>query len=89
MHWEPVQCRQILTAVLQERNVLLESFGGPSDGSGAGAGAIVPIEGGLDFHNVKFAFPSRPDRDIYKDMTLNVESKRSIGLVGRSGSGKR
>jgi ATP-binding cassette subfamily B (MDR/TAP) protein 1 len=68
---------------------IFSSFGGPSDGSGAEAGAIVPIEGGLDFHNVKFAFPSRPDRDIYKDMTLNVESKRSIGLVGRSGSGKR
>ncbi|KAL3769209.1 hypothetical protein ACHAWO_000855 [Cyclotella atomus] len=67
---------------------IFSSFGGPSDGSGAEAGAIVPIEGGLDFHNVKFAFPSRPDRDIYKDMTLNVESKRSIGLVGRSGSGK-
>lgn len=68
---------------------IFSSFDGPSDGSGAEAGAIVPISGDLDFQSVQFAFPSRPDRFIYSDMTLNVASKESIGLVGRSGSGKR
>lgn len=55
-------------------------FDGPSDGSGGEAGAIVPINGNLDFKNVQFAFPSRPSRLIYKDMSLSVASKESIGL---------
>lgn len=63
-------------------------FDGPSDGNGEEAGSIVPIEGDLEFENIQFSFPSRPDRMIYKDMSLKVASKESIGLVGRSGSGK-
>jgi len=63
-------------------------FDGPSDGSGEEAGAIIPIDGDLEFKNVEFAFPSRPSRLIYKDMSLSVNRKESIGLVGRSGSGK-
>ena len=63
-------------------------FDGPSDGSGGKAGANVPINGDLDFQNIQFAFPSRPSRMIYKDLSLSVASKESIGLVGRSGSGK-
>lgn len=63
-------------------------FDGPSDGSGDEAGAVVPIQGDFDFQNVQFSFPSRPNRLIYKDWSLKVASKESIGLVGRSGSGK-
>lgn len=63
-------------------------FDGPSDGSGEEAGTIVPINGDLDFKNLQFSFPSRPGRMIYKDLSLSVASKESIGLVGRSGSGK-
>lgn len=38
------------------------------------------INGNLDFKNVQFAFPSRPSRLIYKDMSLSVAPKESIGL---------
>ncbi|KAL3780127.1 hypothetical protein HJC23_001316 [Cyclotella cryptica] len=61
---------------------------GPSDGTGDDEGAIVPINGNLEFTSVQFAFPSRPNRMVYTEMSLDVAQGESIGLVGRSGSGK-
>jgi ABC-type bacteriocin/lantibiotic exporter with double-glycine peptidase domain len=54
-------------------------FDGPSDGSGD-AGALVPINGDLEFKSIQFAFPSRPARLIYSDMSLDIAQKESIGL---------
>ena len=60
----------------------------PSDGSGKQSGDVTPIDGNLRFESVQFAFPSRPSRLIYTNMSLDAAKKVSIGLVGRSGSGK-
>jgi ABC-type multidrug transport system fused ATPase/permease subunit len=37
---------------------------------------------------VSFAYPSDPDEDVLRDVTLRLEPGRSLGLVGRTGSGK-
>jgi ABC-type multidrug transport system fused ATPase/permease subunit len=37
---------------------------------------------------VTFAYPSDPDEAVLRDVTLRLEPGRSLGLVGRTGSGK-
>lgn len=46
------------------------------------------FEGALDFDNIMFAYPSRPNDIIFNGLKLNVEPGTSVALVGPSGSGK-
>lgn len=46
------------------------------------------VEGVLEFNNVKFAYPSRPDQTIYKDYSLRINKGETVALVGASGGGK-
>ncbi|XP_048321099.2 putative ABC transporter B family member 8 [Ziziphus jujuba] len=46
------------------------------------------IRGDLEYDNVKFTYPSRPDTMVLKDFSLKVEAGKSVALVGASGSGK-
>jgi ATP-binding cassette subfamily B (MDR/TAP) protein 1 len=46
------------------------------------------FEGKIEFKNVWFRYPSRPEAWILKDLSLTIEPKEQIGLVGESGSGK-
>uniref|UniRef100_A0A0C9RQC1 TSA: Wollemia nobilis Ref_Wollemi_Transcript_2441_2308 transcribed RNA sequence n=1 Tax=Wollemia nobilis TaxID=56998 RepID=A0A0C9RQC1_9CONI len=48
----------------------------------------VRIQGNIEFNNVAFAYPSRPDVVVLKDFSLKVKAGSSIALVGPSGSGK-
>lgn len=70
------------------------TFEGPTDGSDEDGGDVVPIQGNIRFDKCEFSYPSRPDFPIfYKSsdrdgVSLSVDQKESIGLVGRSGSGK-
>jgi ABC-type multidrug transport system fused ATPase/permease subunit len=50
----------------------------------------LPESGPLGMHldGVSFAYPSDPDEDVLRDVTLRLEPGRSLGLVGRTGSGK-
>jgi ABC-type multidrug transport system fused ATPase/permease subunit len=43
---------------------------------------------GIALDGVSFAYPSDPDEDVLRDVTLRLEPGRSLGLVGRTGSGK-
>mmetsp|Transcript_6312 Transcript_6312/g.14244 ORF Transcript_6312/g.14244 Transcript_6312/m.14244 type:complete len:1336 (+) Transcript_6312:149-4156(+) len=67
---------------------------GPTDGSEEDVGEIVPIKGDIKFASCEFSYPARPDFPIfYKSperdgVNLSVDQQQSIGLVGRSGSGK-
>jgi ATP-binding cassette, subfamily B, bacterial len=50
--------------------------------------ATPHIEGNIAFRHVKFAYPSRPDVGVLKDISLEVKAGRKIALVGHSGAGK-
>ncbi|KAI6227749.1 Haf ABC transporter 4 [Aphelenchoides fujianensis] len=46
------------------------------------------VEGRIDFDGVTFAYPTRPNYDVLKDLTLSIEPGKTIAIVGPSGGGK-
>ncbi len=42
----------------------------------------------IQYKNVAFSYPSRPDMEVLRNITLEVKSGEKIGLVGYSGAGK-
>ncbi|CAI9160227.1 unnamed protein product [Rangifer tarandus platyrhynchus] len=46
------------------------------------------IKGNLEFKDVHFSYPARPDVKILKGLNLRVESGQTVALVGNSGCGK-
>jgi len=44
------------------------------------------IQGNIGFNNIKFTYPGR--ESVLDDITFNIESGQTIGLVGSTGSGK-
>ncbi|MGI4753404.1 MAG: ABC transporter ATP-binding protein [Janthinobacterium lividum] len=42
----------------------------------------------LEFKNVNFSYPSRPNLKILNNISFKIDSTQFIGIVGRSGSGK-
>ncbi|XP_061383953.1 ATP-dependent translocase ABCB1-like isoform X2 [Danaus plexippus] len=46
------------------------------------------IEGNIEFKNVCFHYPSRPNVKILKGINLSIKKGQSVALVGHSGSGK-
>ncbi|KAF9606676.1 hypothetical protein IFM89_027720 [Coptis chinensis] len=49
---------------------------------------LANVNGDLEFINVFFSYPSRPDSRILRDFNLKVSAGKTVGLVGGSGSGK-
>lgn len=45
-------------------------------------------EGQIEFKNVVFSYPSRPDFTVLKDVNFRVKPGETVALVGSSGSGK-
>ncbi|MGK7296810.1 MAG: ABC transporter transmembrane domain-containing protein [Candidatus Wenzhouxiangella sp. M2_3B_020] len=43
---------------------------------------------GLEFREVSFAYPSRPDEPVLRDLSFDVEPGETVALVGPSGGGK-
>ncbi|KAL3537332.1 hypothetical protein ACH5RR_000698 [Cinchona calisaya] len=61
----------------------------PSIDSTAQKGQIVDdVKGELEFKDVEFAYPTRPDNLVLKNFNLIVKPCLTVGLVGGSGSGK-
>ncbi|MED6148480.1 ABC transporter B member 15 [Stylosanthes scabra] len=46
------------------------------------------IMGKVEFQDVYFAYPTRPNVTIFKSFTMRIESGKSTALIGQSGSGK-
>ncbi|OCT63556.1 bile salt export pump [Xenopus laevis] len=46
------------------------------------------VKGDIEFHNVNFCFPSRPDIKTLSDLNISVKPGETTAFVGPSGSGK-
>ncbi|CAJ0913935.1 1048_t:CDS:2, partial [Entrophospora sp. SA101] len=46
------------------------------------------FKGFIEFKNINFSYPSRPDVQVLKDFNLTIEPGQTVALVGSSGSGK-
>eukprot|EP01104_Vermistella_antarctica_P001101 TRINITY_DN1115_c0_g1_i1.p1 TRINITY_DN1115_c0_g1~~TRINITY_DN1115_c0_g1_i1.p1 ORF type:complete len:874 (+),score=178.15 TRINITY_DN1115_c0_g1_i1:148-2769(+) len=68
---------RILTVIVEKPTIPL-----------VGGGILPSIEGQIEFHNVDFAYPSRPSRLVLKNFGLNIPAGTVVAFVGKSGSGK-
>lgn len=48
----------------------------------------IKIEGNLAFNHVNFAYPSRRDINVLKDISFSVDKGKLLAFVGPSGAGK-
>lgn len=48
----------------------------------------VPIAGDVSFTDVRFSYPSRPDIEVLKGISIQAKAGQKIALVGQSGAGK-
>lgn len=46
------------------------------------------LKGSITFKNLSFAYPSRPEEKVLKNIMLNIDSNKLIAIVGSSGAGK-
>ncbi|KAF8406607.1 hypothetical protein HHK36_008696 [Tetracentron sinense] len=49
---------------------------------------ITNIRGDIQFRNVSFKYPTRPDVTVIEELNLQVSAGSSLAIVGQSGSGK-
>ncbi|OIW21800.1 hypothetical protein TanjilG_10976 [Lupinus angustifolius] len=49
---------------------------------------VSDIKGDIEFKNVSFKYPMRPDIIIFDNLNLKVSAGKSLAVVGQSGSGK-
>ncbi|KAJ0527800.1 putative Type 1 protein exporter [Helianthus annuus] len=49
---------------------------------------ISVVKGELEFKDVEFAYPSRPESLVLKKVNIKIKPCQTVGLVGQSGSGK-
>ncbi|KAL9323444.1 hypothetical protein ACSQ67_008301 [Phaseolus vulgaris] len=52
------------------------------------ADPVETLRGEIELRHVDFAYPSRPDVMVFKDLSLRIRAGQSQALVGASGSGK-
>ncbi|KAL3827731.1 hypothetical protein ACJIZ3_016533 [Penstemon smallii] len=57
----------------------------PSDESGM---KLENVKGEIELKHISFKYPTRPDVQIFRDLSLTIHSGKTVALVGESGSGK-
>lgn len=50
--------------------------------------SLIRAKGTINYRNVDFAYPTRPDIPVLKNLSLSIEPGQKVALVGASGSGK-
>ncbi|CDJ59412.1 ATP-binding cassette protein subfamily B member 2, putative, partial [Eimeria maxima] len=69
-----------LESVIQRRSAI--------DPLASGGLTDVKLDGDIEFKNVSFAYPTRPERHIFKNLNLRIPAGKCVALVGGSGCGK-
>ncbi len=49
---------------------------------------LKDVKGDIEFKNFSFSYPSKPDLEVLKNITLKINAGELIGVVGRVGCGK-
>ncbi|KAK1563650.1 hypothetical protein Q3G72_030632 [Acer saccharum] len=49
---------------------------------------LAEVNGNIEFKNVTFSYPSRPDVMIFRDFSIFFPAGKTVAVVGGSGSGK-
>lgn len=49
---------------------------------------LESVTGKIELEHVSFKYPTRPDVQIFKDLSLTIPAGKTVALVGESGSGK-
>ncbi|KAF6167198.1 hypothetical protein GIB67_029836 [Kingdonia uniflora] len=57
----------------------------PSDDSGM---TLENMKGEIELRHISFTYPTRPDIQIFRDLSLVIHCGKTVALVGESGSGK-
>ena len=65
-----------------------ESLIPPFPADNQGKQAVENIQGKIEFRNVSFAYPTRPENIILKHVNLTIQPGQQVAIVGPSGSGK-
>ncbi|KAJ1716273.1 ABC multidrug transporter [Aspergillus flavus] len=60
----------------------------PIDGLSLDGQRPDKCEGNIEFSNVSFSYPTRPQIPVLHDFTLSIPANKTTALVGPSGSGK-
>lgn len=71
-----------------EREPQISGDNNDSDGGGDDDDAVNMDNGAIEFKNVSFRYPSRPQRLALHGLSLKIEPGQSVAFVGGSGSGK-
>lgn len=58
------------------------------DASDVSGTTLENVKGDIEFRHVSFKYATRPDIQIFRDLSLSVHSGKTVALVGESGSGK-
>jgi len=58
------------------------------DASDVSGTILENVKGDIEFRHVSFKYPTRPDTQIFRDLSISVHSGKTVALVGESGSGK-
>ncbi|MBD2770529.1 ATP-binding cassette domain-containing protein [Hymenobacter sp. BT664] len=67
---------------------ILEEASEPTHLALAAGQAPLRVQGNIEYRNVAFRYPTRPDLPVLQDISFAIASGEKIALVGPSGAGK-